>query len=182
MEVIETPLPGILLIRTAVFSDERGFFTESYNRRVFAEHGLNYDFVQDNHSLSVRAGVLRGLHYQLNPKAQSKLIRVLSGSVYDVVVDLRRSSPTFGQWYGTTLSAENKLQLLVPRGFAHGFCTLEPNTQVFYKTDEHYSPEHERGIVWNDPELAIPWPVKNPILSEKDRRWPAFAEAEHNFD
>mgnify|MGYP001169986503 CR=1 FL=1 len=181
MEIFETKLPGVKLIEPVVFEDSRGFFMESYNFRKFGELGISVTFVQDNHSLSKDKGVLRGLHYQLNPMAQTKLVRVTAGAIYDVVVDIRRGSPTYGQWESFVLSAENKLQLFVPRGFAHGFCTLEPNTEVLYKVDNYYSPEHDRGIAWNDPALGIPWPVEHPILSEKDARHPRLAEAENNF-
>lgn len=182
MNISTTHLEGILLIEPNVFEDNRGFFMESYNAAKLAEHGIQYHFIQDNHSLSVEAGVLRGLHYQLNPKAQTKLVRVLSGAIYDVVVDIRRSSPTFGQWNGFILSASNKRQLLVPKGFAHGFCTLVPNTEVIYKVDEYYSPENDKGILWNDPELGIEWPINNPILSDKDSVHPLLHNAEINFD
>lgn len=182
MKKIETKLSGVWIIEPDVFGDHRGFFMESYSEKKFAELGLNYEFVQDNHSLSVEAGVLRGLHYQLNPKAQTKLVRVTSGAIYDVVVDIRRQSPTFGQWVGVIISASNKRQLLVPKGFAHGFCTLVPNTEVLYKVDEYYSPEHDRGILWSDPALRIDWPVAAPILSEKDQKHPPLHAAEHNFE
>ncbi|MGG1312876.1 MULTISPECIES: dTDP-4-dehydrorhamnose 3,5-epimerase [Cohnella] len=181
MKVTEAKLPGVLLIEPAVFGDHRGFFMESYNSQTFAKHGIHFNFIQDNHSLSAEAGVLRGLHYQLNPKAQTKLVRVVAGAIYDVVVDIRRGSPTFGQWQGFILSAANKRQLLVPQGFAHGFCTLVPQTEVLYKVDEYYSPEHDRGIAWNDPALGIDWPVTSPILSEKDGRHPVLSEADNNF-
>jgi dTDP-4-dehydrorhamnose 3,5-epimerase len=181
MKLFETKLPGVKLIEPAVFGDNRGFFMESYNVEVFRRHGITHTFVQDNHSLSVDAGVLRGLHYQLNPKAQTKLVRVTAGAIYDVVVDIRKGSPTYGQWQGFILSAANKRQLLVPKGFAHGFCTLAPNTEVQYKVDEFYSPEHDRGIAWNDPALGIDWPASAPILSEKDGKHPRLAEAENNF-
>lgn len=181
MKVTEAKLPGVLLIEPAVFGDHRGFFMESYNSQTFAKHGIHFNFIQDNHSLSAEAGVLRGLHYQLNPKAQTKLVRVVAGAIYDVVVDIRRGSPTFGQWQGFILSAANKRQLLVPQGFAHGFCTLVPQTEVLYKVDEYYSPEHDRGIAWNDPALGIDWPVASPILSEKDGRHPVLSEADNNF-
>lgn len=144
--------------------------------------GVSFQFIQDNQSLSAEVGVLRGLHYQLNPKAQTKLIRVLSGVIYDVILDIRRNSPTFGQWAEVILSEYNKRQLLVPKGFAHGFCTLVPNTQVLYKVDEYYSPENDRGILWNDPALGIDWPVSSPVLSDKDRRHPLLKDAELNFD
>jgi len=181
MKVYDTKLPGAKLIEPAVFGDHRGFFMESYNEERFHQHGIRHKFVQDNHSLSAEVGVLRGLHYQLNPKAQTKLIRVTSGAIYDVIVDIRKGSPTYGQWQGFILSAANKRQLLVPRGFAHGFCTLVPNTEVQYKVDEFYSPEHDRGIAWNDPALGIDWPISAPILSDKDGKHPTLAEADNNF-
>lgn len=155
---------------------------ESYNEEIMHKLGVNYQFIQDNQSLSAEVGVLRGLHYQLNPKAQTKLIRVLTGAIYDVIVDIRRNSPTFGQWVGVILSEYNKRQLLVPKGFAHGFCTLVPNTQVLYKVDEYYSPENDRGILWNDPALGIDWPTSSPILSDKDQRHPLLKDAELNFE
>ncbi|MFC4769946.1 dTDP-4-dehydrorhamnose 3,5-epimerase [Effusibacillus consociatus] len=181
MKIIETKLDGVLLIEPDVFEDSRGFFMESYHKRKCQELGLDYDFVQDNHSLSVEAGTIRGLHYQLYPKAQTKMVRVVKGAIYDVVVDIRRHSSTFGQWIAVTLSAENKQQLLVPEGFAHGFCTMEANTEVLYKVDEFYSPEHDRGILWNDHALGISWPTTNPILSEKDKKQPKLKDAEINF-
>lgn len=182
MKLTPLRLEGVFLIEPVVHGDHRGFFMESYNEAALKKLGIHYHFVQDNQSLSSEVGVLRGLHYQLNPKAQTKLVRVLTGAIYDVVLDIRKSSPTFGQWVGVNLSEENKRQLLVPKGFAHGFCTLVPNTQVLYKVDEYYSPEHDRGILWNDPALQIDWPVSEPLLSDKDRRHPTFAEAEMNFD
>ena len=169
---IETPLEGVYILEPTVFEDHRGFFMESYNKRDFEEIGLYFDFVQDNHSLSVQAGVLRGLHFQLEPKAQTKVVRVLKGVIYDVVVDLRKGSPTFGKWIGVILSEYNKRQIVVPKGFAHGVLTLVPNTEILYKVDEYYSPEHERAIRWNDPDLNIDWPIKEPILSEKDKNAP----------
>ncbi|MBB6670626.1 dTDP-4-dehydrorhamnose 3,5-epimerase [Cohnella nanjingensis] len=181
MKVIETNLPDLKLIEPAVFGDNRGFFMESYNAARFAEQGIAMQFVQDNHSLSAETGVLRGLHYQLNPKAQTKLVRVVAGAIYDVVVDIRKGSPTFGQWQGFILSADNKRQLLMPKGFAHGFCTLVPNTEVLYKVDELYSPEHDRGIAWDDPALGIDWPTSAPVLSGKDAKHPLLSEAEMNF-
>ncbi|WP_138496204.1 dTDP-4-dehydrorhamnose 3,5-epimerase [Paenibacillus pinistramenti] len=182
MKVTPLNLEGASLLEPVVHGDHRGFFMESYNEQVMQAKGLNYHFVQDNQSLSAQPGVLRGLHYQLNPKAQTKLVRVLSGAIYDVIVDVRRSSPTFGQWQGFILSEFNQRQLLVPKGFAHGFCTLVPNTQVMYKVDEYYSPENDRGILWNDPALGIDWPASNPVLSEKDQRHPLLQDAELNFD
>lgn len=175
-------LEGVYLIDPVVHGDNRGFFMESYNEQAFKLNGIHHHFIQDNHSLSAETGVLRGLHYQLNPKAQTKLVRVLSGAIYDVIVDIRKNSPTFGQWVGVILSEDNKRQLLVPKGFAHGFCTLVPNTQVLYKVDEYYSPENDRGILWSDPSLDIDWPTTNPILSDKDRRHPLLKDAEINFE
>ncbi|UJF32081.1 dTDP-4-dehydrorhamnose 3,5-epimerase [Paenibacillus hexagrammi] len=181
MKVIATRLPEVLVFEPTAHGDHRGFFMESYNRQALAQFGMQHDFIQDNHSLSVQPGILRGLHYQLAPKAQTKLVRVLSGAVYDVVVDIRKGSPTFGEWVGVLLSADNKRQILVPKGFAHGVCTLVPNTELLYKVDEYYSPEHDRGIQWNDPQLGIDWPVSSPVLSDKDRHHPPLQSAENNF-
>jgi dTDP-4-dehydrorhamnose 3,5-epimerase len=181
MKIIPTALSGLVIIEPEIHGDHRGFFMESYHAGKLAAQGITIDFVQDNHSLSEEVGVLRGLHYQLNPHAQTKLVRVISGSIYDVAVDIRPSSPTFGQWAGVTLSAANKRQLLVPQGFAHGFCTLEPQTQVVYKVDAYYSPQHDRGILWSDPAIGIAWPTAAPILSEKDEKHPLLKEAEVNF-
>jgi dTDP-4-dehydrorhamnose 3,5-epimerase len=182
MKLITTKINGVMLIEPDVFGDNRGFFMESYSLRMYQELGIDMVFVQDNHSLSTEAGVIRGLHYQLNPKAQTKLVRVTAGAIYDVVVDIRRNSPTFGKWLGFILSAENKRELLVPKGFAHGFCTLVADTEVQYKVDEYYSPEHDRGILWNDPALDIDWPATKAILSEKDQKHPLLTDAEINFD
>jgi len=182
MNIIKTKLEGVSIIEPAVFGDNRGFFMESYSSKKFKELGIDRTFIQDNHSLSAESGVLRGLHYQLNPKAQTKLVRVAAGAIYDVVVDIRKNSVTFGQWVGVILSAANKRQLLVPKGFAHGFCTIVPNTEVLYKVDEFYSPEHDRGIAWNDPDLGIDWPASNPIMSEKDTKHPQLKEADINFE
>lgn len=181
LKITPLKIDGLYLVEPVVHQDSRGFFLESYNEDAFLEHGLDYRFVQDNHSLSCEAGVTRGLHYQLNPKAQTKLVRVTAGAIYDVAVDIRKDSKTFGQWIGVILSEENKRQLLVPKGFAHGFCTLITNTQVMYKVDNYYSPEHDRGIIWNDKDLNIDWPVSNPILSEKDKNHPEFRNSEINF-
>lgn len=182
MKVHDTALEGVKIIDPDVFEDQRGFFMETFSEMKFAEYGFDRSFIQDNHSLSKEAGVLRGLHYQLNPKAQSKLVRVVTGAIYDVVVDIRRGASTYGQWESFIISASNKRQLLVPKGFAHGFCTLIPNTEVLYKVDEFYSPEHDRGIAWDDPALGIDWPVLKPILSEKDAKHPVLADAESNFN
>ncbi|MET3697017.1 dTDP-4-dehydrorhamnose 3,5-epimerase [Bacillus oleivorans] len=182
MNFIETKLSGVIIIEPNVFEDHRGFFMESYNKKNFENAGLNYNFIQDNHSLSVQTGTLRGLHYQLAPKAQTKLIRVTRGAVYDVAVDIRIGSPTFGQWVGVILNEKNKRQLLVPKGFAHGFCTIESNTEVQYKVDEFYFPEYDRSILWNDPKIGIEWPLNvAPILSGKDEKAPLLKNADNNF-
>ncbi|MEI7028261.1 dTDP-4-dehydrorhamnose 3,5-epimerase [Paenibacillus sp. y28] len=182
MKLLETKLSGVYILEPKVFGDHRGFFMESYNEKVFSELGLNYNLIQDNQSLSAQAGTIRGLHYQLNPKAQTKIVRALTGAIYDVVVDIRKGSPTFGEWIGVILSEENKRQIIVPKGFAHGICTLVANTQIMYKVDEYYSPEHDRGILWKDPELGIDWPISTPILSDKDKNQPTLKQAEINFD
>lgn len=176
MNIIQTKLDGVYIVENAVHGDSRGFFTESYNKRVFEEQGLRYDFVQDNHSLSAEPGTLRGLHYQDDPLAQTKLVRVPQGAIYDVAVDIRQGSATYGQWVAVILSGDNHRQLLVPRGFGHGFCTLVPNTHVMYKVDQYYSPEHDKGIAWDDPDLGIPWPTSKVVLSEKDKRHPRLSE------
>ena len=181
MNITELRIPGLMLVKPDVFADARGFFVESYNDERWRSYGLNFNFVQDNHSMSTEAGVLRGLHYQLNPKSQTKLVRVTTGAIYDVAVDIRKNSPTYGQWQGVILSAANKRQLLIPKGFAHGFCTLVPNTEVQYKVDTYYAPEYDRGIAWDDPILGIDWPTDQPILSAKDGRHPVLADADHNF-
>jgi dTDP-4-dehydrorhamnose 3,5-epimerase len=178
-----TPLtiPDVILFEPKVFGDERGFFYESFNQKIFEEAtGLKREFVQDNHSKSQK-GVLRGLHYQLPPMAQGKLVRVVEGEVLDIAVDIRKSSPTFGQWVGANLSAENNKQLWVPEGFAHGFITLSDTAQFLYKTTNYYSPEHERSIAWDDPALAIDWQLANigtPSLSDKDRLGKLVGNAE----
>lgn len=182
MNMTETKLEGVKIIEPNVFHDKRGFFTESYNKEKFKELGLNYDFIQDNHSLSTEKGIIRGLHYQMDPKAQTKLVRVITGGIYDVAVDIRKGSETYGQWVGVELTGDNQRMLLVPEGFAHGFCTLSEHTHVQYKVDNYYSPQHDKGILWNDPELAIDWPAKNPVLSEKDSRQPLFREAANHFE
>lgn len=182
MKIKETGLNGLLVIEPTVFRDERGYFFESYNEHAFNEAGIKHIFVQDNQSNSCY-GVIRGLHYQLEPYAQTKLIRVLEGKIYDVAVDIRKGSPTFGKWYGLELSNENFLQLLIPKGFAHGFSVLTPRATIMYKCDDFYNSETERGINFNDPEFNIDWKV-NPeeaIVSAKDKNLPFFGEAEMNF-
>lgn len=181
MHIIETAFSEVKIIEPNVYKDHRGFFLESFNRKAFQLLGLPVDYVQDNHSLTKDKHTIRGLHYQLMPFAQTKLVRVISGAVYDVVVDIRLGSPTFGKWIGVTLSDKNFRMLLVPKGFAHGFCTLTPNTHVQYKVDHHYSPEHDSGIHWNDPKLNIAWPTNNPILSRKDCNQPLFVDAKLDF-
>lgn len=181
MNIIDTSIPDVKILEPKVFGDHRGYFMESYNKKLFAELGLDYHFVQDNQSLSREVGVIRGLHFQLNPKAQLKLVRAVRGAIYDVVVDIRKGSPTYGKWTGVILSEYNHRQLLVPKGFAHGFCTLVPDCIVAYKVDEFYSPEHDGGILWNDPALGIDWPTSAPILSDKDTKHPTLAEADLNF-
>ena len=168
MKIIPTAIPEVVLLEPKVFGDERGFFFESWNKRTFADLGIAAEFVQDNHSKSQK-NVLRGLHYQIE-HAQGKLVRVTAGAVYDVAVDLRRSSPTFGQWVGFTLSAEDKRMAWIPPGFAHGFCVTSESAEFLYKTTDYYSPAHERTLLWNDPQLAIPWPLSGePLLAAKDK-------------
>ena len=170
-------IPDVVVIEPRVFPDERGFFMETYKRSEFAAHGIDETFVQCNQSKSTRA-TLRGLHYQRNPKAQGKLIRALSGEIYDVAVDLRRGSPTYSKWHGIVLSAENKQMLYVPGGFAHGFCVTSDEAEISYMTTAEYAPELEAGVIWNDPELRIEWPLKDPQLSSRDQAWPTFREAD----
>ena len=173
---IDTDLPGVCLIEPEVFGDERGFFMETYSRQVFETLGIYHEFVQDNHSRSHK-GVLRGLHYQLN-KPQAKLVRVLAGEVYDVAVDVRRGSETFGRWTGQILSAENRRMMFVPEGFAHGFYVISDIAEFAYKCSDYYAPKEERGIIWNDPALAIDWPINvpDPGLSDKDRVYRVLAD------
>lgn len=179
MNVITTPLEGLLVLEPRVFGDDRGFFFESYNARRFAElTGVNAELVQDNHSRSSK-GVLRGLHYQIL-QAQGKLVRATAGAVFDVAVDIRKSSPTFGQWYGIELSAENKRQMWIPPGFAHGFVVTSDSAEFLYKTTDYWAPEHERAILWNDPAIGIDWPQLDatPLLSGKDQAALLLADAE----
>ena len=181
MRKIHTALDGVFIIELDKCSDKRGYFIETYNKKKFELLDLQGEFVQDNQSLSVHTGTIRGLHYQLNPKAQLKVVSCISGSIYDVVVDIRKGSPTYGQWFGTILSEYNNRLLTVPKGFAHGFCTTEPNTIVQYKVDEYYSPNHEGGILWNDETIGIFWPTNQPILSEKDKKLPRLKDTNINF-
>lgn len=179
MELNETVIPGVLVVHPTVFGDKRGFFFESYNEKKWHElTGLNTRFVQDNHSKSIK-GVLRGIHYQVE-QPQGKLVRVIAGEVFDVAVDLRQSSPTFGKWVGEQLSAENKKMMWIPEGFGHGFLVLSETAEILYSTTDFYAPEHERCIVWSDPLLNIEWPLSGePLLSEKDARGGLFSEAEY---
>ncbi len=170
----QTSLPGVVIIEPKVFSDERGFFMESFNASDFEDAGLPTKFAQDNHSRSVQ-GVLRGLHYQY-PTWQGKVVRVLVGKVFDVAVDIRRMSPNFGHWFGTELTSENHKQLYVPPGFAHGFCVLSPVAEMVYKTTKRYEATEDAGILWNDPDIAIKWPIDHPILSPKDANAPRLSE------
>jgi dTDP-4-dehydrorhamnose 3,5-epimerase len=178
MQVIATEIPEVKEIRPVRHRDERGFFSEVFREDVLRQHGIAVSFVQENHSLSVDRGVIRGLHFQIPPAAQAKLVRVVAGSILDVAVDVRRGSPSYGRHVAVVLSAAEGNQLFVPDGFAHGFCTLEPNTEVVYKVDRYYSPEHDRGILWSDTALGIAWPVGEgeAVLSDKDRRQPCLAE------
>jgi len=178
MKIISTKIPEVMIIRPTVFSDDRGFFFESFNAKNFIKAvGRSVNFVQDNHSRSVR-GVLRGLHYQIQ-QPQGKLVRVIAGEVFDVAVDLRKNSATFGRWVGVALSAENKRQLWIPEGFAHGFVVTSDVAELLYKTTNYWAPEHERSIAWNDPSINIDWPIiREPILSEKDRDGVWLANAE----
>ena len=179
MKVTPLSIPDLLLIEPQVFGDDRGFFYESFNQNKFEEAmGKKINFVQDNHSKSIK-GVLRGLHYQLAPKAQGKLVRVTQGEVFDVAVDLRQSSATFGKWVGEILSADNKKQLWIPQGFAHGFLTLSDTAEFLYKTTDFYSPEHEQSIQWNDKTIGIDWPMKDVSLSSKDSAAVSFKEAKY---
>ena len=165
----------MILIKPKVFGDDRGFFMETYKKEDFEKAGIKGEFVQDNHSRS-RYGVLRGLHFQKEPYAQAKIVRCVRGVIFDVAVDLRRDSPTFGKWVGVILSEFNKHQLYIPRGFAHGFCVLSEVAEVVYKVDNKYAPDYEGGVIWNDEDIGIEWPIDEPILSEKDKKWPTLKE------
>jgi dTDP-4-dehydrorhamnose 3,5-epimerase len=181
MKFTATELDGVWRIAPIVHGDKRGFFLESFSAQEMESHGLPGFFVQDNHARSQTAGVLRGLHFQKPPFAQSKLVRVVRGSVYDVVVDIRKNSKTFGKWLGLTLSEDNKEMLFIPKGFAHGYCTLTPDSEFLYKVDSYYAPQHDAGIRWDDPAIGITWPVTNPMVSEKDHRLPLLSDIESPF-
>lgn len=182
MNVIETTLAGVLILEPKVFGDARGWFMESWSKKKMEDAGIFVDFVQDNHSFSAEKGTLRGLHYQLNPMAQAKLLRVSRGTIFDVAVDIRRGSPTHAKWVGIELSAENHRQLFIPRGFAHGFITLTNDVEVLYKADNLYAPECDGNIRWDDPEIGIKWPIDPVVLSDKDAAAPLLvARTELNF-
>jgi len=181
MNIIKTEIEDVLIIEPKVFGDHRGWFTETYSKEKFKEFGIDIDFVQDNQSFSAQKGTLRGLHFQLNPKAQTKLIRCTKGKILDVAVDIRKESPTYKKWVAVELTEENKKQLLVPKGFAHGFITLTDDVEVQYKVDENYSPENDRSIRFDDPEINVDWGIDNPILSEKDLNAPMLSESDANF-
>jgi len=168
-------IPDVVLIKPRVFEDERGFFMETYKKSDFEKAGIKGEFIQDNHSKS-KYGVLRGLHFQKEPYAQAKIVRCIRGVIYDVAVDLRKDSPTFGEYVGVILSEYNKYQLYIPRGFAHGFVVLSDVAEVAYKVDNVYAPDYEGGLIWNDPDVDIQWPIEDPILSEKDKKWPTLKE------
>lgn len=183
LDVERLELPEIIVVTPKRFGDSRGYFEETYNRQSFHEAGIAAAFVQDNQSLSAQRGTVRGLHFQTPPHAQAKLVRVLAGSILDVAVDIRRDSPRYGRWCGAVLSAENGKQLLVPRGFAHAFCTLEPNTIVAYKVDAFYSGPHDGGLRFDDPEIGIEWPIaaSDAVVSDKDRNLPSFKDFQSPF-
>jgi dTDP-4-dehydrorhamnose 3,5-epimerase len=173
-------IPEVILVESQSFSDERGFFMEIYKESSFFKNGISSRFIQDNISHSVK-GVIRGLHYQKNPQAQAKLMTVIKGEIFDVAVDMRIGSPTYGKWVGEILSDKNHNFLYAPEGFAHGFCVLSDQADVLYKVSSEYSPEHERGIFWNDPDINITWPISNPIVIEKDKKLPTLKNADNDF-
>ena len=180
MQIEQTPLPGLLILTPARFGDARGFFSESWNRRLLAKHGIDLDFVQDNHSLSAQANTVRGLHFQAPPHAQDKLVRCGQGALFDVVVDIRRGSPTYGQWYGAELSAENGRQMLVPKGFLHGFATRAANTDILYKCTDYYAPECDGAVHWDS--CGVSWALTGaPVLSTKDAAAPRLDEFDSPF-
>jgi dTDP-4-dehydrorhamnose 3,5-epimerase len=178
MDITAAEIPDVLLLKPRAFHDARGYFVETYNLRAAHGAGVKAEFVQDNQAFSHKRGTVRALHFQVTPHAQAKLVRVLRGSIYDVAVDLRAGSPTYGRWTAATLTAQGGEQVFVPRGFAHGYCTLEADTEVAYKVDDYYAPDCERGLIWNDPALAIDWPAAaaDAVLSDKDRQLPRFAD------
>ncbi|MGX7108528.1 dTDP-4-dehydrorhamnose reductase [Facklamia miroungae] len=181
MNIIKTDIDGVLILEPQIFGDHRGWFAETYSKNEFLKLGIDIDFVQDNHSMSANKGTIRGLHFQVNPKAQTKLVRCTKGEILDVAVDLRKGSSTYKQWIGVRLSEENKKQLLVPKGFAHGFLTLSDHAEVQYKVDEYYAPEYDRSIRFDDPDISINWGIKEPILSKKDLKAPLLKDSDANF-
>ncbi|MCW9042821.1 MAG: dTDP-4-dehydrorhamnose 3,5-epimerase [Pseudopelagicola sp.] len=182
MRVDQTNLPGVLLITPRRFGDHRGFFAETYSLRLYQENGIDVDFVQDNHSLSSQVGTLRGLHFQAPPHAQAKLVRCGRGAIFDVAVDIRQGSPTYGQWVGYELSAQNGAQLFIPEGFAHGFVTLRPESEVVYKCSTYYAPDTEGALIWDDAQIGIDWPLSGaPILSDKDAAAPRLGDLQSPF-
>ena len=174
MKVLSTQLPGVLILEPAVFEDGRGFFMETYHQKRYSDAGIGFSFVQDNLSRSIK-GTLRGLHYQLH-HPQAKLIQVIRGEIFDVSVDIRRGSPNFGKWAGVELSEENRRQIFIPQGFAHGFCVVSETADVVYKCTDLYAPDDEGGILWSDPDLAIDWPIVEPLLSDRDRQFPCLVD------
>lgn len=181
MNVIKTKLEDVFILEPKIFGDSRGWFTESWSKQTMEETGLFYEFVQDNHSFSAQKGTLRGIHFQLNPYAQAKIVRCTRGAVLDIVVDLRKSSPDYKKWVAVELNEQNKRQFLIPRGFGHAFLTLTDSVEFLYKADQYYSAEHDRSIAWNDPEIDIQWPGGNFILSQKDRKAPLLKDSDINF-
>lgn len=181
MKIIKTNIEGLVILEPTVFGDNRGWFMETYSKQTLASLGIDTVFVQDNQSYSSQKGILRGLHFQINPMAQTKLIRCLKGSILDVAVDLRKSSPTYKKWFKIELSADNKKQLYIPKGFAHGFLTLTDEVEVAYKVDEFYSKHHDRSIKYNDPEIGVEWGIDDPILSDKDKFAPLLKDSDVNF-
>lgn len=181
MNVIKTAIEDVYILEPKVFGDNRGWFMESYSERKMKEHGLNYNFVQDNHSFSATKGTLRGIHFQKGESAQAKLVRCSKGAVIDVAVDLRKGSPTYKKWVAVELSAENKRQLLIPRGFGHGFVTLTDDVEFLYKADNYYDPSNDRSILWCDEEIGVNWGVENPIISEKDSKAPKLCDSDVDF-
>ena len=183
MQIEETDIPGLLVLTPRRFGDARGFFSESWNKRLLAEHGLDYDFVQDNHSLSAQVGTVRGLHFQAPPHAQAKLVRCGRGRLFDVAVDIRKGSPTYGQWFGIELSFENGRQLMIPAGFLHGFVTRDPDTEIIYKCTDYYAPECDGAVRFDDPDIGIDWDMggADPVLSGKDAAAQALRELDNPF-
>ena len=181
MNIIKTELDDVIILEPKVFGDQRGWFTESWSKRTMEEAELYYEFVQDNHSFSAEKGTLRGIHFQIEPHAQAKLVRCTKGAVLDVAVDLRKASPNYKKWVAVELSENNKRQLLIPRGFGHAFLTLTDDVEFLYKADRYYNFQNDRSVAWNDPEIGIDWPVEDPALSEKDRNAPLLKDSDVNF-